>query len=143
MMMSIMFKSAQQVYKVHARITIYLGVHIETFFEQANLLKLMAHPMRLQILTVLSQDAECVCHLSAVLDKPQPYVSQQLAVLRNAGIIVDQKEGTNVFYGLASGRIGSRVRAVLAPLADELQAGEERGHRRISGCCCPKCSAEV
>ena len=116
---------------------------MDIFREQANLLKLMAHPMRLQILTVLSQDAECVCHLSAVLDKPQPYVSQQLAVLRNAGIIVDQKEGTNVFYGLANGRIGHRVRAVLQPLAGEMQAGERSGHQRIGGCCCPKCNSEA
>ena len=33
----------------------------------------------------LCGDAECVCHLSALLNKPQPYVSQQLAVLRTAG----------------------------------------------------------
>jgi DNA-binding transcriptional ArsR family regulator len=116
---------------------------MDIFREQANLLKLMAHPMRLQILAVLSQDAECVCHLSAVLDKPQPYVSQQLAVLRNAGIIVDQKEGTNVFYGLTNGRIGSRVRAVLAPLAGELQTGKPTGHQRVDVCGCPKCSARA
>ncbi len=114
---------------------------MDIFREQAGLLKLMAHPMRLQILTVLCQDAECVCHLSALLDKPQPYVSQQLAVLRNAGIIVDQKEGTNVFYGLANGRIGDRVRAVLAPLADELQTGQRNGRRGAERCSCPKCSA--
>jgi DNA-binding transcriptional ArsR family regulator len=116
---------------------------MDIYREHANLLKLMAHPMRLQILSVLSQDAQCVCHLSAVLNKPQPYVSQQLALLRNAGIIVDQKEGTNVFYGLANGQIGSRVRAVLEPLAGELEADEQSAGRRVTGCCCPKCGAEA
>jgi DNA-binding transcriptional ArsR family regulator len=114
---------------------------MDIFRERANLLKLMAHPMRLQILTVLAEDSECVCHLSVVLDKPQPYVSQQLAVLRNAGLIVDQKEGTNVFYGIMNGPTGVRVHAVLAPLAGEAGATVRVGHQRVGGCTCPKCSA--
>jgi DNA-binding transcriptional ArsR family regulator len=113
---------------------------MDLFREQANFLKLMAHPMRLQILSELSRDSECVCHLSAVLNKPQPYVSQQLALLRNAGMIVDQKEGTNVIYGLEEGRIGSRVRSVLAPLSGGLESSESCGHRKVAGCCCPKCN---
>ena len=56
-------------------------------------LKLLAHPERLRILDVLRRDAECVCHLEALLGKPQPYVSQQLRFLRQAGLIVDEKEG--------------------------------------------------
>ena len=70
---------------------------MDTYHDKAKLLKLLAHPMRLQILDLVRRSDECVCHLSAVLDKPQPYVSQQLAILREAGLIVDRKEGTNVF----------------------------------------------
>ncbi len=110
-------------------------IRTNNFREQAGLLKLMAHPVRLQILEVLNRDPECVCHLSAVLKKSQPYVSQQLAVLRNAGIIVDQKEGTNVFYGIANSDAGRRARAVLRPLAGESSATRQT----VDGCPCPKC----
>ncbi len=37
--------------------------------DQANLLKVMAHPVRLRMLDILCRDSECVCHLSAALDK--------------------------------------------------------------------------
>ena len=60
-------------------------------------LKLLAHPERLRILDAIRRDSECVCHLEALLGKPQPYVSQQLRLLRDAGVIVDEKQGQNVF----------------------------------------------
>lgn len=100
----------------------------------ANLFRLMAHPVRLQILDLLRRDAECVCHLSTVLGKPQPYVSQQLAVLRNAGLIVDQKDGNNVFYQLADARAMRQVAAAFG-------AGEAAVHTCTAGCPCPKCGA--
>ena len=68
-----------------------------SYREQARLLRLMAHPLRLEILAIVRRSDECVCHLSAALHKPQPYVSQQLAVLRREGLIADHKEGNNVF----------------------------------------------
>ena len=109
---------------------------------QANLLKLMAHPVRLQILKALLEDSECVCHLSALLHKPQPYISQQLAVLRNGGIIVDEKEGNNVFYGLISGRAADRVAAILGAIDGEYPALDGRGHQYLVGCYCPKCEPD-
>ena len=61
-------------------------------------IKLLAHPVRLRILDVLHREPECVCHLETLLEKPQPYVSQQLRVLRQAGVIQDEKDGQNVYY---------------------------------------------
>lgn len=112
--------------------------------QQASLLKLMAHPMRLQILDVLRSGNECVCHLSAALDKPQPYISQQLAILRNGGAIVDEREGTNIFYHLADANVAHVVEAACSP-ASATDRGEAVIARRviarrvIGGCHCPKC----
>ena len=116
---------------------------MNSYQEGARLLRLMAHPMRLEILAIIRRSDECVCHLSAVLDKPQPYVSQQLAILREAGLIVDRKEGTHVFYGLDSKESAEALRAVLAALFGDPRADAPLGHARIAGCCCPKCAAEV
>jgi DNA-binding transcriptional ArsR family regulator len=112
---------------------------MDPYRTQANLLKLMAHPIRLQILEALLQDSECVCHLSALLHKPQPYVSQQLAVLRNAGVILDEKDGTNVFYGLTDDRAADQVAAILGAIDEEDPSLKGRGHQHVAGCYCPKC----
>jgi ArsR family transcriptional regulator len=106
--------------------------------EQAHLLKLMAHPMRLQILDLLRRESECVCHLSAVLGKPQPYVSQQLAVLRHAGLISDDKEGNNVFYRVTDERISRQLDAAFGPAraAADIDLAVKAA---APGCNCPKC----
>jgi len=116
---------------------------MDSYHDKAKLLRLLAHPMRLQILNLVRRSDECVCHLSAVLDKPQPYVSQQLAVLREAGLIVDRRDGTNVFYGLDGKVMANTLTAVLGALFADPPADFPQGHERIAGCCCPKCSAEA
>jgi ArsR family transcriptional regulator len=64
---------------------------------QAKLFRVLAHPVRLQILTILAKHEACVCHLEALLGRPQPYVSQQLATLREAGLVQDRREGTLIY----------------------------------------------
>ncbi len=115
---------------------------MDTYHNQAKLLKLLAHPMRLQILRQVRRSDECVCHLSAVLDKPQPYVSQQLAILREAGLIVDHRDGTNVFYGLDGGSCAQMLNEVLSALFVDDGTDLSPVHERVAGCCCPKCLAE-
>jgi len=112
---------------------------MDRYQHQAHLLKYMAHPMRLQILDRLREADECVCHLAAVLAKPQPYVSQQLAVPRKAGLIRDRKDGTRTYYGLAERRDGRELSAVLDTVLPALSDAAP-GHQRIAGCCCPQCA---
>ena len=104
-------------------------------------LKLLAHPERLQILDVLRRDAECVCHLEALLGKPQPYISQQLRCLRQAGLIMDEKQGQNVFYRLVNDEIASWLNCVLGPARGAHPA--MAAHKRVISCPCPKCEARV
>ena len=66
----------------------------------ARRLQLLSHPVRLRIVTELRKKEACVSELQAVLDRPQPYISQQLRVLRQAGIVVCRKEGRFVYYRL-------------------------------------------
>ena len=105
-----------------------------TIGDQAGRFKALGHPVRLQILEVLRRSPECVCHLEAALGKPQPYISQQLRVLREAGVIVDAKEGANVYYHLVDPGTARFLDVALGPAP---QAGREP----IAGCSCPKCSA--
>jgi len=100
-------------------------------------LKLLAHPERLRILDALRRDAECVCHLEALLGKPQPYVSQQLRILRDAGVIRDEKEGINVFYRLIDAEMIGWLELILGPVQGEHP--EMARHKKVISCSCPKC----
>ena len=70
--------------------------------QQAETFQLLSHPVRLQILDELRRREACVCHLQAVTGKPQAYVSQQLRLLKDAGLVSDEKVGQNVFNQLNS-----------------------------------------
>lgn len=107
----------------------------------ANRLKLLAHAERLRILDAIRRDAECVCHLEALLGKPQPYVSQQLRLLREAGLIEDRKQGQNVYYALVDREVRAWLDAVLGAAAGEMP--DLAYHKRMIACPCPKCSNEV
>lgn len=63
-----------------------------------SLFKALAHPVRLAILDILRHQEACVCHLEAALDQRQAYISQQIAVLRDAGLIDIHRDGLNNFY---------------------------------------------
>jgi len=104
-------------------------------------LKLLAHPERLRILDAVRRASECVCHLEALLGKPQPYVSQQLRLLRDAGMITDEKQGQNVFYWLCDDTVRAWLDLVLGPAAGEHP--EMALHKRVISCACPKCNDAV
>lgn len=108
----------------------------------ADLHKALAHPVRLQILHILAQGEACVCHITAVLQMRQPYVSQQLGVLRDAGVVVARREGTLMHYGLHDARMAG-ILALGESLVGAPGPGAERLDRGLSGpvegCRCPRC----
>ncbi len=77
-------------------------------YEQASeIMKALGHPLRMQILEELRREGEaCVCHLEARLGQRQAYISQHLARLREARLVVDHREGMNIYYSLADESIG-------------------------------------
>ena len=80
----------------------------------------LAHPIRLQLLLALWRGEECVCNLAALCNRPQPYVSQQLAELRRLGIVEDRREGQRIFYRLVDSEVHTILSA--ARLAPEEEA---------------------
>lgn len=67
---------------------------------KARFFRALAHPDRIRILETLTRGTRSVQELQEVLELEQPVVSQQLAVLRNQGIVTSQKEGVSVRYSL-------------------------------------------
>lgn len=67
---------------------------------QARIIKALAHPARLFIVDELSRGERCVCELTDKLGLAMPTVSRHLGQLKNAGLLEDEKRGTQVFYRL-------------------------------------------
>ncbi len=65
---------------------------------RARVAKALAHPSRLLILDALADGEKCVCELTALVDADQSTVSKHLAILKQAGIIADRKDGPKTFY---------------------------------------------
>ena len=109
------------------------------FESQVAILKALTHPVRIAILYILRDNEHCVCHLSAYLGFRQAYISQQLSVLREAGLIQDRRDGWNIYYRVVNPLIFDVLDAAQV-LSDEpipwLPAS------RIA-CECPNCSPKV
>lgn len=67
---------------------------------RAGIIKAMAHPSRLFIVDELARGERCVCELTEMIGADISTVSKHLAILRKAGIVVDRKEGLQVYYTL-------------------------------------------
>jgi DNA-binding transcriptional ArsR family regulator len=73
---------------------------------KAQFFRALAHPVRIKILEILVRGDRSVQELQDALDLEQPVVSQQLAVLRNQGIVTSQKQGLSVRYTLRDPGVG-------------------------------------
>ena len=70
------------------------------FEARAGIVKALAHPTRLFIVDELSKGERCVCELREEIGADISTVSKHLLVLKNAGIVEDDKRGLQVFYRL-------------------------------------------
>jgi len=101
----------------------------ETFNLQAELLKALSHPKRLEIIHLLRNQTLSVSQIQQMLDLPQANLSQHLAVLRENEVVASTKEGKQIFYKLAHKnfiKASDLIRQVLIeryhdyPMVDEL-----------------------
>jgi DNA-binding transcriptional ArsR family regulator len=67
---------------------------------RARIIKALAHPARLLVVDELKAGPRCVCEIQKLVGSDMSTVSKHLAVLKNAGIVQDEKRGVQVFYRL-------------------------------------------
>lgn len=67
---------------------------------RARVIKALAHPARLLIVDELKDGPRCVCEVQKVVGSDMSTVSKHLSVLKNAGIVEDEKRGVQVYYRL-------------------------------------------
>ncbi len=82
--------------------------------ESVEVLKALADPTRLQMISILKRAPEpvCICDFTAAFDLSQPTISHHMAKLREAGLVDVSKAGIWAYYRLAS-RLEPKTRALL------------------------------
>src|SRR5690349_12081277 len=91
----------------------------DTAAEPAVLLKAVADPVRLRLLSMIASHAggeACVCDLTGAFDLTAPTISHHLKVLRTAGLIDGERRGTWVYYRVVPETL-NRLGALFTPLA--------------------------
>ena len=80
--------------------------------ELVEALKALAHPVRLRIMQALTGTERNVGEIDDAAEIGQPTLSQQLAVLRNAGLVKTRKDAKLVYYRIDDGRLAKVIDAV-------------------------------
>ncbi|MFG2006799.1 ArsR/SmtB family transcription factor [Spirillospora sp. NPDC048911] len=96
---------------------------IPLYQAKAELFKTLGHPVRIRVLELLCEGPTPVRDLLTAIEVEASSLSQQLAVLRRAGIVAARREGLTVVYELAGGDVSDLMRAARRILT-ELLAGQ-------------------
>jgi ArsR family transcriptional regulator len=84
--------------------------------ELVKVLKAVADPNRIRILKMLQQKKMCVCELSAVLGITQPSVSRHLSMMRDAGLVNDERDGQWINYALCEEKLNQYAPVIMKHL---------------------------
>ena len=91
---------------------------------KAEFFKTLSHPLRIRVLELLSEGEHSVGELLREIDVEPSNLSQQLAVLRRAGLVATRKDGSTVHYALVSSQIADLLavaRSILTSVLTEQQ----------------------
>jgi ArsR family transcriptional regulator len=102
----------------------------------SSVLKTISPAPRLAILLAIGGGEACVCHLEALLGHRQAYISQHLMALRQAGVLLDRREGRFVYYRIADPGLLELVQGFASLSGAELPARPS-----VVACVCPHCAA--
>ncbi|WP_241784711.1 ArsR/SmtB family transcription factor [Streptomyces turgidiscabies] len=105
---------------------------------KADFFKTLGHPARIRVLELLSEREHAVAEMLPEVGIEPAHLSQQLAVLRRANLVVTRKEGSTVYYSLTSPYVAELLRVariilsgVLTGQAELLaDCGQPRGRHR-------------
>jgi ArsR family transcriptional regulator len=96
----------------------------ELYRMQAEFCKGMSHPKRIQIIAVLKGGEKSVNELARLTGIPQANMSQHLSILRQLGLLVTRREGTNIYYSISDGRIVEACELVRSCIGERLKKSQ-------------------
>jgi ArsR family transcriptional regulator len=83
------------------KVRIYISTIVDVIAQSADLFRLLGDPTRLRLLRALARDRFNVSELTGILGLAQSGVSRHLGLLRDAGLVVEERESGYAFYRLA------------------------------------------
>ncbi|MEE1758702.1 MULTISPECIES: ArsR/SmtB family transcription factor [unclassified Streptomyces] len=98
-------------------------MQVPLYQAKAEFFRMLGHPVRIRVLELLQGGPLPVRDLLSEIEIEPSSLSQQLGVLRRAGIVVSIREGSTVSYALAGGDVAELLRAARRILT-ELLAGQ-------------------
>jgi ArsR family transcriptional regulator len=101
------------------------GVSTPLYQLKAEFFRTLGHPARIRVLELLSEREHAVSELLPHVGLEPAYLSQQLAVLRRANLVVARKEGSAVYYSLTSPQVAELLRVARAILSGVLAGQAE------------------
>ena len=93
----------------------------------AEVLKALAHPIRLGVVELLGEGEKTVTELYSALECSQPLMSHQLTVLRNRGLIEIRREGSLKYCSLRDRRILRLFECLNSHLEEITEPTERKG----------------
>ena len=93
--------------------------------DDVEVLRALAHPVRWGILRRLAAEPGiCACDFTEFFDVSQPTISAHLKVLREAGLVTTQRNGTTICYSIAPAplaRLGAPITGIAAAVPADAQ----------------------
>ena len=92
---------------------------------KADFFKTLGHPARIRVLELLSEREHAVAEMLPQVGIEPAHLSQQLAVLRRAGLVTSRKEGSAVYYSLTSQHVAELLAVARLILTGVLSGQDE------------------
>ena len=114
---------------------------MNAYDNSAKLFKALMHPARLEILDILRDGEHCVCHIEAALGLRQAYISQQLSVLREVGLVQDRRDGWNVHYRVTQPQVFALLDVAMTMVGSRPGDRQMAHGAELDNCPCPRCAS--
>jgi ArsR family transcriptional regulator len=100
---------------------------------KAELFRALAHPARIRVLELLSDGERSVGEMAPIVGVEPSHLSQQLAVLRRAGLVGTRKERSTVFYAIRDRELVELLAVAKRVLINSLSASQDvLDHLRVA-----------
>lgn len=114
---------------------------MDVYDTQSDFLKAISHSTRLAILDILREGEQCVCHMEAMLNLRQAYISQQLMVLKQAELVDSRRDGLNLYYRVVKPEVFTVLDTIKSVTG--ISPKPIKHKHANADCPCPKCGIET
>ncbi|ACK42814.1 MULTISPECIES: ArsR/SmtB family transcription factor [Dictyoglomus] len=90
----------------------YTALSDEALQNMSDILKILAHPLRIKLIFILAQNSATVSDLLKILNVRQPNLSQHLTLLKRVKLLKTKREGKSVYYQLSHPEIRDLLESI-------------------------------